>query len=1343
MKYRNVRKLKRFMGMLLAIVLVLAQALPTAAAGVADFVGQKSISSKAQPGKSLCIPQASKKDGEQILEWTLEDGAEYRWRFEKAAVGQEEYYKIINKNSGLVLSVKEDSVENNADLIQTVYTEGEKADLWSVEETEDGYYKVMNANSGLALTRNVRAGVFEVFMKQSTFEGTDDQLWLIRDLDTRSYSHTVYTPPENWKDYGNSRNSCVSPRAIQLKHQTGENAKYDGRILMTWEWGVIEDEETGKVFPIYEGTTDEDGEWTNWDYVGKVINTEHQDDTQMWGMECCPQLFELPQKLGSLEPGTLICIGDVTPDDLSKTSFEMYASTDAGRTWKYMSTLAAGGANVMGDDPVWEPFILYHDGKLICYYSDETDQKYGQKLVHKTTTDGINWSELVEDVAWEGTNMRPGMPVVDQLADGSGRFIMSFEPVGLPGMPCSYILSEPNDPETWDKEQPGTTVGGAGNPYCLTLDDGRVAMQCGGLNEILINTKADLTGEWIAYPCPVRGGYNRQLMQLDNGDLMVLSCDYPDQNRLNQVEIGVMRKGTFDAPADAQSLEHYKVTTIGGEGAEIYPSDPVIAKGNQQFFRIMPKRGFAVTDVKLDGVSQGVTSLLTLSNVTAEHELKVEYTETDEDYRMISSKVMEGRGLCLPGFSTADDSGIIEWSTENNNNYYWTLDEVIIDSESYYKVMNINSGKVLSVKDASVEAGADVVQKTYTDGAMESLWKVSVNGAGYSTFINAKSKLALTRGTPKANGDVFMVQETDVQRDDQQWNVEKVRLGEQHTILAKQPEGGTVTVSQDQAFAGTQITISAEVKEGYKMKSLKVNGVAIDGQKFVMPDRDVTVTAEIELIEPEKEVFSYISSKVNEKGLCLPMSDKSEGARILEWTRELTANFRWSVEEVKVEGKTYYKFTNDNSKKVISVKNGSKNEGADLVQTAWKDGAMESLWEIKTDKEGYISFTNANSQLVLTRGTPAANGDVFMVQQKDKGEDRQKWYLEPVELGEQHHVTIQKLENGTITPSAAKAHAGVQISLDVKGNSGYALKAGTIKVNGTVIDGTKFVMPDKDVTVTAEFEKLPEQEKYAIIVDEMQNGSVTADKKEAREGDMIILTVKPDEGYQLKSASLKANDVVVTGDSFIMPAKTVTVTAEFEKIPVEKKVEDIFEDVTVGAFYMEALQYVYDKEIMTGMDPAHFGPAVELKRSHFVTTLYRMEGEPDVSGMENHFSDVPEESFYTEAVLWANANNIVTGYEDGSFGPDDTLTRAQLAAMLYRYAKYKGYDVSKAADLSSYPDMDEVPEFAEKAMKWAVAAGIIKGMDNGDAPATLAPQGVTSRAQCAVILYRFLKMHEK
>lgn len=175
-----------------------------------------------------------------------------------------------------------------------------------------------------------------------------------------------------------------------------------------------------------------------------------------------------------------------------------------------------------------------------------------------------------------------------------------------------------------------------------------------------------------------------------------------------------------------------------------------------------------------------------------------------------------------------------------------------------------------------------------------------------------------------------------------------------------------------------------------------------------------------------------------------------------------------------------------------------------------------------------------------------------------------------------------------------------------------------------------------------------------------------------------------------------------------------------------------FDDVAEDAWYSEAVQYVYDNGIMNGVGEERFAPNETVTRGMLVTILHRMEGEPAAAGSPS-FEDVKAGSYYEKAVLWAAEKKIVTGYSDTSFGPNDSITREQVATILYRYTQYKGIAVEKKGDLSKYDDAKNISSYASDAMAWAEGQGLI----TGTGPSTLDPKGLTTRAQMATIIMRY------
>ena len=176
-----------------------------------------------------------------------------------------------------------------------------------------------------------------------------------------------------------------------------------------------------------------------------------------------------------------------------------------------------------------------------------------------------------------------------------------------------------------------------------------------------------------------------------------------------------------------------------------------------------------------------------------------------------------------------------------------------------------------------------------------------------------------------------------------------------------------------------------------------------------------------------------------------------------------------------------------------------------------------------------------------------------------------------------------------------------------------------------------------------------------------------------------------------------------------------------------------FTDVQAGAWYADAVKYVFDQGLMSGMSAQEFGPDGQVTRGQVVTILWRLAGSPTVSGKA--FPDVSASAWYADAVAWASANGVVSGYENGGFGPGDPVTREQLAAILYRYAQLRGKATDQTADLSGYPASVTISAWAPQALKWAVGSGLISGTGTH----TLSPRGTATRAQFAVILQNFCK----
>lgn len=179
-----------------------------------------------------------------------------------------------------------------------------------------------------------------------------------------------------------------------------------------------------------------------------------------------------------------------------------------------------------------------------------------------------------------------------------------------------------------------------------------------------------------------------------------------------------------------------------------------------------------------------------------------------------------------------------------------------------------------------------------------------------------------------------------------------------------------------------------------------------------------------------------------------------------------------------------------------------------------------------------------------------------------------------------------------------------------------------------------------------------------------------------------------------------------------------------------------FTDLDAKAWYHEGVDYALMNGLMNGVGGGKFEPDGQLTRAQLVTVLYRAAGEPDTGKQVNPFTDVADDTWYTKAVIWAANNGIVNGVAKNTFAPDDSITREQIATMLYRYA---GAEAAKEDKLSAFPDAAKVSDWAKEALNWAVASGLINGVADANGTANLEPQATATRAQIATILMRWLE----
>ena len=343
--------------------------------------------------------------------------------------------------------------------------------------------------------------------------------------------------------------------------------------------------------------------------------------------------------------------------------------------------------------------------------------------------------------------------------------------------------------------------------------------------------------------------------------------------------------------------------------------------------------------------------------------------------------------------------------------------------------------------------------------------------------------------------------------------------------------------------------------------------------------------------------------------------------------------------------------------------------------------------------------------------------------------------------GEKKYTVTLDYADGDTKDSVYTVTEGTEHTLPTPSRSGYTFE-GWYDGSSRVSSPYKVT---KDVILTAEWDyngssSSSGSTRYTVSVEDTDNGSVKVSPTRASKGSTVTVTVKPDEGYELDKLTVtdKNGDSVKLTDkgdgkyTFQMPASKVTVEAVFTA--VEPEPEGLpFTDVTSGDWFYDAVAYVYDKGMMEGTTDTTFAPTMNLTRSMIAQVLYNLEERPEAPGAAG-FPDVAAGAWYADAVNWAAARGIVKGYDTGAFGPEDSVTREQLAAILYRYAQAKGYDTTQGGmAVREFSDSASISDWAQTAMSWAVNAQVLSGKGNG----VLDPQGTATRAEVAQMLMNF------
>ena len=578
-----------------------------------------------------------------------------------------------------------------------------------------------------------------------------------------------------------------------------------------------------------------------------------------------------------------------------------------------------------------------------------------------------------------------------------------------------------------------------------------------------------------------------------------------------------------------------------------------------------------------------------------------------------------------------------------------------------------------------------------------------------------------------------------------------------YTVTVSNDGNGTGTATPSTAVAGTEIILTATPNTGYHFKEWQImsGGVTIKDDKFLMPNDNVEVRAIFEEDAPPAPTEFTITVKTDGNGTA--SASLAKAAAGTEITLTATPNTGYHFKEWQVESPAGLVITNNQftmPNDIVEVKA--------IFEKDAPPAPTEFIVTVKTDGNGTASASLAKAAagttiiLTATPNTgyhfkewkvmsggvtiennkftmPSANVEVKAIFEKDAPPA-------PTEFT----ITVTSGDNGTASASHAKAVVGTEITLTATPNKGYHFKEWQVISGGVTIKDDKFTMPSANVEVKAIFEKdtggggggyNPPVTYYTLRFE--TGGGSDIPSVQGTYNTYIDLTkyVPTWRGhtfigwYSERSLMNKVSGVYLTKDMTVYALWRVDENPGTGANP--------FTDVSEKDWFYGDVMFVYENGLMLGTSKTLFSPYGTATRGMMATILWRMEGSPAPKG-KNSFTDVEAGKWYADAITWTAENGIFAGYGKDKFGPDDPITREQLAAIFYRYADYKGYDLTVKGNLDKFKDADKITDYAKTAMQWAVGSSLVKGKSGN----LLDPQGTATRAEIAAMLHRFIEKYE-
>lgn len=609
-------------------------------------------------------------------------------------------------------------------------------------------------------------------------------------------------------------------------------------------------------------------------------------------------------------------------------------------------------------------------------------------------------------------------------------------------------------------------------------------------------------------------------------------------------------------------------------------------------------------------------------------------------------------------------------------------------------------------------------------------------------------------------------------------------------VNVEQPEHATITVAPEKATKGTLVTVTVAPEDGYSVSEVFYETTGnqretITGNSFVMPPYDVTVKAAV-TESPKYDITTTTTGTASGTVLTDPSGSTYAGKTVSVITRAAGAIadsitvYKTGDSSVSVDyNKEAGTFVMPEYPVTVSVNfvpftppttdyhyiaTADKITGGKIWSSAYSAEAGDVVtiyvdpdWGWMTDDVYYTTSEGAgivppSQHLTHNYDTDyyevwsfvMPDHDVWVYADFSYYNDYGAYYIDTsydstlggVEVwvnnnyvGNNWHQGSWADYNDTVSFKVKPYYSDDVVSVSVVGKrTGWTYSYDYNSYSGWYT----FSMPKEDVTINVDFRSGV----HKVYVDKVTDGKLTVSDDWAKYGQIVYITAVPDYGCTLSSLSVRT----ATGDSvrvynaqkadtyyFYMPDQYVSVSAVF----TGKYTSVPFNDVSYGDWYYDAVQFVYSRGIMDGVDYYKFAPNGTITRGMILTMLWRMAGEPFEMPVTS-FTDVEIGRYYTTAVAWACRNGIADGMGESTFGPNDAITREELVTLMYRYAQYFGHSCI-GTSIEGFADAGSVSSYAYNAMCWAYKAGVVTGTTGS----RLNPQGTASRAEAAQMIMSF------